>query len=361
MSDSRSPKQPDRSTWRRKDNLPPPPRIALEDLSIDELPARRQLPTTAERETRRRAAYVPAPESTPVAPPVAPSPAAPTVPTAAPARVVAAKAATPPQRDRRPEAEVPAPKPPPVTRTRIHLEEARQLDQAESWVDALPLPLQHVHQRPLLLIPICAVLLAIIWAMLSPADQQRLSGYVHQAAAVIVPPDPKQADLTQYVNPAEDGEHSLLGPPTISAATIDQVLASYGSPAVGTGQIWVDLGMQYGLDPAYALAFFIHESGAGTASGWAGLKSDGSTTHNIGNIICAGYATCYGRFRDYPDWRTGIEDWYRLIAIEYVQWRGVHTVEQIIPIYAPAFENDVSGYVNVVERLVNEWRAEERR
>lgn len=155
------------------------------------------------------------------------------------------------------------------------------------------------------------------------------------------------------------GEHSVLGAPTISAATIDRVLADYGSPAEGTGQLWLDLGMQYGLDPAYALAFFIHESGAGTAAGWAGLKSDGTTTHNIGNIICAGYATCYGRFRDYADWRTGIEDWYRLIAVEYVEWRGVHTVEQIIPIYAPAFENDVGGYVEVVERLVNEWRTTE--
>jgi hypothetical protein len=243
----------------------------------------------------------------------------------------------------------------------MQLEHARAIDHEASWVDDLPVPLQRIHNNPILLIPICVVLAAIIWVTLPANDQQYLSGYVNRAVAAIVPPNPKQAAPIQFAAPAPNGEHTLIGAPSISAATIDRVLAEYGSPAAGTGQIWVDLGLQYGLDPAYALAFFIHESGAGTAPGWAGHKSEGGTTHNIGNIICAGYATCYGRFRDYPDWRTGIEDWYRLIAVEYVQWRGVHTVEQIIPIYAPAFENDVSGYVHVVEGLVNEWRAEEQR
>lgn len=156
--------------------------------------------------------------------------------------------------------------------------------------------------------------------------------------------------------PAPDGQHSVLGPPSISAQQIDRILAEWQSPAAGTGSTWIELGIRYGIDPAYALAFFIHESGAGTAPGWAGRKPDGSTTHNIGNIICAGYKTCYGRFRDYASWTEGIEDWYRLIAVEYVEWRGVHTVEEIIPIYAPAVENNVPVYIDTVNRLVAEWR-----
>jgi hypothetical protein len=92
-----------------------------------------------------------------------------------------------------------------------------------------------------------------------------------------------------------------------------------------------------------------------------GRKPDGSTTHNIGNIICAGYPTCYGRFRDYASWEAGIEDWYRLIAVEYVEWRGVHTVEEIVPIYAPVVENDVPAYINAVNRLVAEWHASRAR
>ena len=54
-------------------------------------------------------------------------------------------------------------------------------------------------------------------------------------------------------------------------------------------------------------------------------KPGGATTHNVGNIICAGYATCYGRFRDYDTWSQGIEDWYKLIAREYVDGRGAQT------------------------------------
>jgi hypothetical protein len=104
------------------------------------------------------------------------------------------------------------------------------------------------------------------------------------------------------------------------------------------------------------VAFFVHESTAGTAPGWAGWKGDGSSTHNVGNIICAGYPSCYGRFRDYPSWEAGIEGWYRLIATEYIAGRGVTTVAQILPIYAPSFENDTQGYIRTVEQMVERWR-----
>jgi hypothetical protein len=153
------------------------------------------------------------------------------------------------------------------------------------------------------------------------------------------------------------GEHSLLSQPTITAAAIDTILSQYHSPAAGTGQAWITLGQRYGIDPAYALAFFIHESSAGTSPGWAGLKANGTSTHNIGNIICAGYATCYGRFRDYASWEEGIDDWYKLISDEYVGGRGAHTVEQIIPVYAPSSDNnDVPAYIQAVVSMVDNWR-----
>lgn len=153
------------------------------------------------------------------------------------------------------------------------------------------------------------------------------------------------------------GDYRLRTAPSLSPAQIDRILQSYGSPATGTGEIWYRLGVEYNIDPAYALAFFIHESGAGTNPNWAGFKPDGSTTHNVGNIICAGYPTCYGRFRDYPNWEAGIADWYRLIDVEYIRGRGLQTVAEVIPIYAPSIENDVLGYINVVTRLVDQWRA----
>jgi hypothetical protein len=163
-----------------------------------------------------------------------------------------------------------------------------------------------------------------------------------------------RAQIFGVVHPA--GDYTLKGAPSLSAKQIDTILTSYGSPAAGSGAAWYNLGLKYGIDPAFAVAFFIHESSAGTNAGWAGLKPGGASTHNVGNIICAGYATCYGRFRDYGSWDEGIEDWYRLIDTEYIQGRGTQTVQDIIPIYAPSFENDVQAYVNSVASMVDGWR-----
>ncbi len=156
--------------------------------------------------------------------------------------------------------------------------------------------------------------------------------------------------------PLAIGNYQLQGGSSLSAQQVDSILESYGSPAAGTGETWVALGRRYNIDPAYPLAFFVHESTAGTHPNWAGQKSDGTTTHNIGNIICAGYPTCYGRFRDYGSWEEGIEDWYRLIDDEYIEGRGMTTLDEVIPVYAPSIENDVNGYTNVVKQLVDSWR-----
>ena len=149
------------------------------------------------------------------------------------------------------------------------------------------------------------------------------------------------------------GEHSVVGAPSITADDVDAVSGAVRLAGPGTGKIWIELGKKYGIDPAYALAFFIHELSAGTNPRWDGMKPDGSTTYNIGNISCAGYPRCLGRWRDYGSWDEGIEDWYRVIHDEYVQGRGIQTVEQIMPIYAPSFENDVDTYVQTVVTLID--------
>ncbi len=150
---------------------------------------------------------------------------------------------------------------------------------------------------------------------------------------------------------------SVLGKPSVTPAQIAAVLAQYNSPAKAYAQDIYDLGVKYGIDPAFCLAFFIHESSAGTNPAWAGLKPDGTTTHNIGNIICTNGWRCYGRFRDYDSWRDGIEDWYRLISELYISTWGRTTVEEIIPRYAPAADNnDENAYIQSVKNMVLSWR-----
>jgi murein DD-endopeptidase MepM/ murein hydrolase activator NlpD len=206
-------------------------------------------------------------------------------------------------------------------------------------------------RHPLFLI-VLAILSLLTIRLMSPANGTEYSAWGNVVEGA--------ADLLGLSSPAEQpnppGDYRLRGPPSLTATQIDNILASYGSPATGSGQAWVDMGRKYNIDPAFAVAFFIHESTAGTNPGWAGIKSDGTTTHNVGNIICAGYPTCYGRFRDYGSWEEGIEDWYRLIDVEYIKGRGTQTVAEIIPIYAPAFENNVQLYVTTVEQLVDSWR-----
>jgi len=218
-------------------------------------------------------------------------------------------------------------------------------------------PMTLARRNPLVLMALVAlVCVPVIW-MLSQSPKTFISSYsgagLGSTVGNVVSKVFGGGDVSADV-PA--GEHSILGQPSITADQIDALLAQYNSPAQGTGKAWIALGRQYGIDPIYAVAFFIHESSAGTNPGWAGIKPDGSTTHNVGNIICAGYATCYGRFRDYASWDEGISDWYKLISNEYVRGRGIASIEQIVPIYAPSSDNnDVPGYINVIVSMVDSW------
>jgi hypothetical protein len=202
---------------------------------------------------------------------------------------------------------------------------------------------------------IAAGALLVIWILMPSRDRRVVSNAPGLAGTF----NPLGGVQVAAVAAAHEAGLAVVGSPTISPAQIEQVLASYNSPAVGHGQEIYDLGLKYGINPAISLAFFIHESGAGSNPAWAGWKEDGTSTKNVGNIICTPGYRCHGRFRDYDTWGQGIEDWYKLISELYVQEWGRTTVEQIIPKYAPAADNnDENAYINVVKRLVEDWQRE---
>jgi hypothetical protein len=159
-----------------------------------------------------------------------------------------------------------------------------------------------------------------------------------------------------------DSSYAVVGPPTISAAFINQVLAAYHSPAAGKGQALYDLGVTYGIDPVYALAFFWHESGFGTAG-------EARVTRSLGNERCITDRPCIdqnrGGYALMQSWEDGFDHWYHLILYGYV--RGAVTVplvghtcvtvDQIVPVYAPSGDgNDVAAYSAAVKHAVNTWR-----
>jgi len=150
---------------------------------------------------------------------------------------------------------------------------------------------------------------------------------------------------------------SVLGPPTISAAFINQVLSVYHSPAEGLGQALYDDGIESGIDSVYALAFFRHESSFGTTD-------EAMKTLSLGNERCLPDRPCVdqnqGGYAQMASWQDGFDHWYALILHLYVEEWHLTTVEQIVPKYAPSSDgNDVAAYIAAIEQAVTAWRAGE--
>ncbi len=142
---------------------------------------------------------------------------------------------------------------------------------------------------------------------------------------------------------------SILGRPSLSVAFLNRILSTYHSPAAGLGSVLYADSLTYGIDDAYPLAFFLHESSMGNA----GMAR---STHSLGNIRCTVGWSCLGGYRSYANWAAGFRDWFTLIASEYLP-RGLSTVATIIPVYAPSADhNDEHAYIVAVLSAVSAWR-----
>ena len=155
--------------------------------------------------------------------------------------------------------------------------------------------------------------------------------------------------------PIHTGPYSVLGKPTITADFINKVLASYNSPAAGKGQDMYNLGVKYGIDPVFALAFFMHESLFGTTG-------EARATLSLGNLRCIPTRPCIdqnrGGYAQMNSWVDGFEQWYKLIRNLYVAQWGRVTVNQIIPKYAPNSDgNNEAGYIAILKHEIDTWHA----
>jgi len=175
--------------------------------------------------------------------------------------------------------------------------------------------------------------------------------------------------LIQYIKPADTiyingrsigaidttNDFSLNHGQSISVEQCESILASYKSPAEGTCSDAIEYAQKHNIDFAYVLYMFIKESSAGMNKNWAGIKPDGNTTHNTGNIICAGYITCFGRFRDYTSWDEGWKDHIDLL-VNYRDSQGDKTLEEAINRWAPPIENDTNAYYQEGVKQITSWR-----
>jgi len=152
----------------------------------------------------------------------------------------------------------------------------------------------------------------------------------------------------------------IFGPPEI---TRDQYIAILCTPRNGqvpapcpeAGDMY-DLLIDWGANPLVQLGF-------------AGLETELGTTgpgrppqRNLHNLECNDWdgGTCTGphhmRFQAYPSYLHSTYAWVALLRTNprYVP-AGRDTLEEVSPIYAPAFENDVPGYIASIRRLAGTW------
>lgn len=151
----------------------------------------------------------------------------------------------------------------------------------------------------------------------------------------------------------------MKGGSSLSAETIDRILKKNNSPAVGSGIYFVKYGIEYGVDPAFALAFFQQESSFGKA----GVAR---TTKGIGNIVYTSNAlpefkhSTDRAWSGYYTYEASIKGWYNYMTTSKHYFpKGKFTIDEILPIYAPKKENNTTAYIQNVKNMVIKYRAEE--
>jgi hypothetical protein len=189
-----------------------------------------------------------------------------------------------------------------------------------------------------------------------PGDLQGLGWLIVIVAVIVVVAMGSPAILAKHsqqsTQQTQQAGYSVLGPPSISAQFIDQILCKYGSPACGTGQALYDLSQQYNIDDAFALAVFFNESTFGT-------QGEAQYTRSLGNLRPVSgedfESDGYAGFNSWPD---GYRAFYSLIAGPLYVQGGLTTPETILARYAPSDDsNDPQHYATVVESAMSMWRA----
>lgn len=211
--------------------------------------------------------------------------------------------------------------------------------------------------RPLVLqVPLVMLSLIVAWWLLTALRQGQdvitqgkdAIKQGQDAISHVLPHQPTRLPhLPTIVNTAS---LTITGPPSLDATRVNDILAAYHSPLQGQGKALVALSTHYKIDDAIALAFFVMESRAGT-------KGEAVLTRSFGNLRPMPNAPATNGYRRYNSWLDGATEWFQLIRTLYINTLKLTTVEQIIPVYAPASDNnEPPAMVAGIHQLVSCWR-----
>lgn len=147
-------------------------------------------------------------------------------------------------------------------------------------------------------------------------------------------------------------QYEVLQNPTVSADQINALLANYHSPVSGQGQMIVNLGVKYHIDPAYVVATFGNESTFGT-------KGESTKSLSPGNLRCIASARCADGYAQMDSWEMGFEKLYDLLAnSQYYITAGKTIPDTIIPTFAPSGDgNSPSSYIANVKHIEDVLRS----
>jgi hypothetical protein len=153
-------------------------------------------------------------------------------------------------------------------------------------------------------------------------------------------------------------DYYIEGPPTISRQLFhDTLAATPRSPITDDADRYYDLCMQYRVNPAVALAFFVKESSKGTAGvavqtqSWGNMRRARKAERTTGTLN-----TQWGPFAIYRSWLDSLADWCENLLSEVYKGEGRTTVRSVVPKYAPSFENNTAVYIQQTITRISQWK-----
>jgi hypothetical protein len=203
-------------------------------------------------------------------------------------------------------------------------------------------------RRPLTIqIPVVVVGLLLVWWLLTALHQgSNVISRGQDAIRQVLPHRPAPLGAT----PISTAPLPLAGKPSLDATRVNGILDAYKSPLKGQGKAIVALSAHYNVDDAVALAFFVMESRAGT-------QGEAVVTRSFGNLRPMPNAPAMDGYRQYDSWLEGATEWFQVMRTLYLDTMKLNTIEEIVPVYAPATDNNQPpAMIAGIHQLVACWR-----
>jgi hypothetical protein len=115
------------------------------------------------------------------------------------------------------------------------------------------------------------------------------------------------------------GDLSVVGKPSLPAATVDAIFKSLGSPLKGMGKVVEQASQQTNIDDAFALGVWWAETNDGAAGVGLADRNPGSVRGSVG------YPSAYDGYTIYPSYSAAIVYWFHMLKNLYIN-RGLSTV-----------------------------------